>query len=95
MHVPMEVYHVSGSEPEDEYLENLDEVRRESMCYNCGMIGLFARNGRSKGKGKGKGGEAGDTPKAKGKTMKGTGEKAKGKFGGSKGGHSGEQKGWG
>ena len=90
----MEVDNVSGSEPEEEDWEYVDEVRRRSMCYNCVMIGLFARFCRRKGKCEGKGGDGGKGyDKGKGTTMKGTGKKGSGNFGGSKGGYSGEQKG--
>ena len=34
MHVPMEVDHVSGSEPQVEDWEDVEEARRESMCYS-------------------------------------------------------------
>ena len=43
MYVPMEMDHVSGSEPEEEDWEDVDEVRRRSICDNCGIMGHFAR----------------------------------------------------
>ena len=49
MHVPMEVDHLGGSEPEDEEWEDVDEVRRESMC--CGMMTHFSRDCRRAGNG--------------------------------------------
>ena len=36
MHVPMEVDHVSGSEPEEEDRKEVDEVRRVSTCTTTG-----------------------------------------------------------
>ena len=59
MYVPMDVGHVRGSEPQKEYWENLDEVRRGSMCSNYGIMGHVARDCGRKGMGKGKGGEGG------------------------------------
>ena len=94
MHVPMEVDHFSGSEPEDEDWEDVDEVRREPMC--CGMMAHFSREiveGQAMGKGK-SGCRSKGYAKGKKKTVKGTGKKGTGKFGGSKGGRLGEQKGW-
>ena len=38
----MEVDRVSGSEPQEEDLGDVDEVRRVSLCYNFGMMGHFA-----------------------------------------------------
>ena len=38
MHVPMDVDHVSVSESDEEDWEDVDEVRRGSMCYTCGMV---------------------------------------------------------
>ena len=95
MHVPMEMDHVGGSEPEDEDGEDVKQVRRGSMCHNCGMMGHFAKDCRMKGKGEGKGGDGKNGyAKSRGKTMKGTGKKGTGKFRGSKGGLSGDQKSW-
>ena len=42
LHVPMEEHHAGGSEPEEEG-EDVDEVRRGSICYNCGMMGHLAK----------------------------------------------------
>ena len=72
---------VSGSEPEDEHWEYVDEVQRESICFIRWMMAHFTRDCTRKSKGQGKGG--------KGKTRKGTGNL--GKYGGSKGGQSGGQ----
>ena len=38
VHVPMEVDYVSGSEPEEEDWEDVEEVRRGSTCYTCGRM---------------------------------------------------------
>ena len=86
MHVPMEVDHFSGSEPEDEDWEDVDEVRRESMCF--GMMAHFSREiveGQAMGRGK-SGCRSKGFAKGKKKTVKGTGKKGTVKFGGSKGG---------
>ena len=90
--VPMELDYVSGSEMYDEEeWDDVDEVRRDRRCHNCGMMGHFARDCRTKGNGKGKGKEEGKGyGKGKGKTMKGTGRKGAGKSGRFKGGR-GEQ----
>ena len=87
MHVPMVLDHISGSNPEDEDWGDVDDVRRISTCYSCGMTGHFERDCRRKGKGKEKGGdEARDTPKEKGKTMKVAGKKGSIKSAGHHGG---------
>ena len=90
--VPMELDYVSGSEMyEQEEWDDVDEVRRDRRCHNCGMIGLFARDCRTRSRGKGKGKDEGKGyGKGKGKTMKGTGRKGAGKSRRSKGGR-GEQ----
>ena len=91
MYVPTEVDHVSGSEPEEEDWEDVDDVRRKSTCDTCGMMGDFARDCRRKGKGRGKGNDGSKGyAKGKGTTMKGAGKKGKGTCGGRKGGPSGE-----
>ena len=59
MSVPMVVDHVGGSEPEEEDWEDVDEVRRGSMCYSCGMMRDLARDCGSKGKTKVNGGGRG------------------------------------
>ena len=59
MYVPMGVGHVRGSEPQKEDWENVDEVRRGSMCSNYGMMRHVARDCRRNGMGKVKGGEGG------------------------------------
>ena len=54
--VPMELDYVSGSEMyEQEEWDDVDEVRRDRRCHNCGMMGHFARDCRTRSKGKGKG----------------------------------------
>ena len=69
MHVPMDVDHVSGSEPEVEDWEN--------------VMGHFARDCGRKGKGKETGGDGGKGyAKGEGKTTTGTGKKGSSNFGG-------------
>ena len=82
----MEVDHVSGSEPEEEKWEHVDEVRRVSMRNNCEIMGHFARVCRRKGKGKEKG-EVGGKGYAKeeGKRRKARERQDQEKLGGSKG----------
>ena len=70
MYGPMDEDHVCGSEQEEEYWEDVDEIRRVSTCYNCG----FARDCWRTCKGKETGGDGG-TGYAKGTTTKGTGKK--------------------
>ena len=67
-HVPMAQDHNGASEAEVEDWEDVDEVRRTSACYKCGMIGHFAKDCRRSGKGQGKG-KAG--PKGKGRQCTG------------------------
>ena len=43
----MDVDSVSGSERDDEVWEDVDEIRR---CYNCGLVGHIAREGKMKEK---------------------------------------------
>ena len=76
---------------DEEEWDDVDEVKKDRRCHNCGMMGHFTRDCRTKGKGKGKGKEEGKGyGKGKGKTMKGTGRKGAGKSGRFKGGR-GEQ----
>ena len=67
MHVPMEVDHTSGSEPEEEDWDDVDEVRRGSTCYKCGMMGHKAKANDNVET------EARGGPKERAKTMKGQG----------------------
>ena len=58
--VPMERDYVSGREMyEEEEWDDVDEVRRDGKCHNCGMMGHVAWDCRTKGKGKGKGKDEG------------------------------------
>ena len=53
--VPMELDYVRGSEMyEQEEWDNVDEVRRDPRCHNCGMMGHFARVAGRKVRTKGK-----------------------------------------
>ena len=49
---------VAASQKREDW-EDVDEVRRGSMCYNCGMMRHLARDCRSNGKTKEKGGGRG------------------------------------
>ena len=46
----MEVNHVSGSEPEGEAWEGVDDVRRGSMRYHGTLRGGLSNEGKGKGK---------------------------------------------
>ena len=72
--VPMELDHVSGSELYD---DDVDEVRGDERCHNCGMMRHFARDCSMRGEGKGKGRDEGkEQVKGEGKVEK---ERRKGK----------------
>ena len=87
--------HVSASEPEEEDLEDVDEVRRRSICYNCRMMELFAKDFRRKGKGKGRGSDGSKAyAKGKGKTINGAWKTGANISGGHKGGLLRESKNW-
>ena len=86
----MEVDHVSGSEPDEEdWWENVDEVRRRSTRYSWEMMGHFARDCKRTGKGEKGGDRSKGYAKGEGKTTEGAGKK-----GPHKGGPSGESKSW-
>ena len=48
--VPMELDHVSGSELCDDDWDDVDEVRGDERCHNCGMMGHFERGCSMRGK---------------------------------------------
>ena len=71
--------------------EDVDEVRRRSICYNCRMMELFAKDCTWKGKGKGRGADGSKAyAKGKGKTMNGAGKTGADISGGHKGGPWGD-----
>ena len=57
--VPMELDNVSGSELYDDVWDDVDEVRGDERCHNCGMMGHFAKDCSTRGEGKGKGRDEG------------------------------------
>ena len=73
--------------------EDVDEVRGDKRCCNCGTMGHFERDCRMRGKGKGKGRDGGKGyTKGRGKLAKGAGKKGSGKSGGFKNRKAGDIK---